>query len=58
MIRKIIVFLIVLFAKQSFGIELYAQSDSIPKVSYEAIYDVKIEKDLIYGYGIKTIECS
>ena len=53
MIRKIIVFLIVLFAKQSFGIELYAQSDSTPKVSYEAIYDVKIEKDLIYGYGIK-----
>ena len=53
MIRKIIVFLIVLFTKQSFGIELYAQSDSIPKVSYEAIYDVKIEKDLIYGYGIK-----
>lgn len=53
MIRKIIVFLIVLFAKQSFGIELYAQSDSIPKVSYEAIYDVKIEKNLIYGYGIK-----
>ena len=53
MFRKIIVLFIALFAKQSFGIELHIQNDSIPKVSYEAIYDVKIEKDLIYGYGIK-----
>ena len=53
MFRKIIVFFIVLFAKQSFGIELYIQNDSIPKVSYEAIYDVEIEENLIYGYGLK-----
>ena len=53
MFRKIIVLFTVLFAKQSFGIELYIQNDSIPKVSYEAIYDVEIEENLIYGYGLK-----
>lgn len=53
MVRKIIVFFIALFAKQSFGIELYIQNDSIPKVSYENMYDVEIEENLIYGYGLK-----
>jgi acetyl esterase/lipase len=53
MFRKIIIFFIALFVKQSFGIELYIQNDSIPKVSYETMYDVEIEKNLTYGYGLK-----
>ena len=53
MIRKITVFFIAVLANQSYGIDSFIKIDSIPKVFYEAKYEVEINNDLIYGYGLK-----
>ena len=44
MIRKITVFFIAVLANQSYGIDSFIKIDSIPKVFYEAKYEVEINK--------------